>query len=113
MTPADWRALAHRHPGRVVYPSFNPDRPREPWVPVKDNRTWWERNKPRQATFTPVRARLADEVLPALPPSGGTFNPDPGRDAMVPYPDNDEKAYKRLLQDELPPPRRHERGWWI
>lgn len=113
MTPADWRALAHRHPGRVVYPEFNPDRPQPPWVPVKDNRTWWQRNQPRQAAPRTVRSGWPSEPAPADPPSGMKFDPSPRRDARVPYLDDDEQAYMRLLQNELPPPRRQERGWWI
>lgn len=103
MTPAAWRALAHRHPGRVVYPEFNPDRPQPSWVPVKENRTWWERNKPRKATLRTVRSGWSTDPVPADPPLGGTFNPDPaGRAGLVPYQvDAEERRYLERLQNSL------------
>lgn len=40
MTEERWRELLRRHPGRIIYPQFDPDRKREPWVRIASNANW-------------------------------------------------------------------------
>lgn len=54
MTEERWRELLRRFPGRCIYPEFNPDRKREPWIPMAASLDW-RRADERKATIRTVR----------------------------------------------------------
>lgn len=70
-----WSALARRHPGRVVYRGYRPER-REPWTPLPENWFSFQRvlagRDKRQATTREASVGF-QKTHPADPPTGMKF----------------------------------------
>jgi hypothetical protein len=78
----EWRALAARNPMRVTYPSWRPKEfwaeraKKDPWVPVEDNRNFWQRTR-RKAARRIAQAKWPGAPEPSGPPSGMKIEPRP------------------------------------